>query len=78
MQIKSFFRLPLEEKLPIANDRTHSQQRGWCLPGEEKTWYLESNKGDIEAPKFNDCKVWECHHRGGRNHIGERWSLTIG
>jgi hypothetical protein len=57
VKIISFFKLPLGAKIPIANDRTHSQQRGWCLPGEEKTWYLESNKGDIKAPKFSDSKV---------------------
>ena len=56
-QIKKFFQLPYEDKKPVINDRTHSQQRGWCLPGEEKTWYLESNDGTIAAPKFSDAKV---------------------
>lgn len=56
-KIKKFFQLPLEHKLAIINDRTKNQQRGWCTPGEEKTWYLESNKGTIKEPKFSDSKV---------------------
>ncbi|KAK4141744.1 uncharacterized protein C8A04DRAFT_38901 [Dichotomopilus funicola] len=38
-------------------------QRGWCTPGEEKTWYLESNKGTIKEPKFSDSKEsFDCGH----------------
>ncbi|KAK2593238.1 hypothetical protein QQS21_009078 [Conoideocrella luteorostrata] len=62
-QIKKFFKLPLADKLPIVNDRTHSQQRGWCTPGEEKTWYLESNNGTIKEPDFGDSKEsFDCGH----------------
>ncbi|EAQ84312.1 hypothetical protein CHGG_10716 [Chaetomium globosum CBS 148.51] len=38
-------------------------QRGWCTPGEEKTWYLESNTGAIKEPKFSDSKEsFDCGH----------------
>ncbi|KAJ5771916.1 Oxoglutarate/iron-dependent dioxygenase [Penicillium odoratum] len=45
-QIKSFFKLPYAVKAPLKNDPKQSQQRGWSVPGEEKTWWLESNTGD--------------------------------
>jgi len=34
-----------------------SQQCGWSITGKEKTWWLESNIGDVEAPQFSDNKV---------------------
>ncbi|KAF2196660.1 Clavaminate synthase-like protein [Delitschia confertaspora ATCC 74209] len=55
-QIKRFFKLPFADKKDIINDPKKGQQRGWSPPGEEKTWWLESNNGDIEAPKFSDNK----------------------
>jgi hypothetical protein len=56
-QIKSFFKLPFADKKDIINDPKKGQQRGWSPPGEEKTWWLESNTGDVESPKFSDNKV---------------------
>ncbi|KAL8662123.1 MAG: hypothetical protein Q9202_005015 [Teloschistes flavicans] len=55
-QIKKFFRLPFDVKKPLINDPKKGQQRGWSPPGEEKTWWLESNTGDVESPQFGDNK----------------------
>ena len=56
-QIKKFFKLPFDVKKPTINDPKKGQQRGWSPPGEEKTWWLESNTGDVESPQFGDNKV---------------------
>ena len=61
-QIKKFFNLPLDVKTPTINDPKKSQQRGWSPPGEEKTWWLESNTGDIESPQLGDNKVINRSH----------------
>lgn len=61
-QIKKFFNLPLDVKAPTINDPKKGQQRGWSPPGEEKTWWLESNTGDIESPQFGDNKVINRSH----------------
>ncbi|RHZ50795.1 uncharacterized protein CDV56_105127 [Aspergillus thermomutatus] len=53
-QIKRFFKLPYSVKIPLRNDPKQGQQRGWSIPGEEKTWWLESNNGEIKEPTF-DC-----------------------
>ncbi|TVY84977.1 putative 2-oxoglutarate-dependent dioxygenase [Lachnellula suecica] len=53
---EKFFNLPFEAKEPTINNPSKSQQRGWSPPGEEKTWWLESNKGDVESPRFSDNK----------------------
>jgi len=64
-QIKKFFQLPFAEKKPIINDPKKGQQRGWSPPGEEKTWWLESNTGDVESPRFSDNKEsFDCGHPG--------------
>lgn len=55
--VTKFFRLPFDVKKDIRNDPGQSQQRGWSVVGEEKTWWLESNKGDVIAPEFSDNKV---------------------
>jgi hypothetical protein len=64
------------------NDRTQNQQRGWCTPGEEKTWYLESNNGEIKEPKFSDSKVCESNRRTGPQLtdilLRRRRALTVG
>ncbi|KAF9882700.1 hypothetical protein FE257_005508 [Aspergillus nanangensis] len=52
-QIIKFFKLPYDVKIPLRNDPRKGQQRGWSVPGEEKTWWLESNTGDIAEPQFN-------------------------
>ncbi|KAF2802754.1 Clavaminate synthase-like protein [Mytilinidion resinicola] len=55
-KIKQFFKLPFDVKRPTINDPKKGQQRGWSPPGEEKTWWLESNTGDVESPRFSDNK----------------------
>ncbi|KAI9371434.1 Clavaminate synthase-like protein [Aspergillus egyptiacus] len=62
-QIKRFFQLPYSVKLPLRNDPKQGQQRGWSVPGEEKTWWLESNTGDVKEPTFSDNKEsFDCGH----------------
>jgi hypothetical protein len=56
-QIKRFFKLPYNVKVPLRNDPKKGQQRGWSVPGEEKTWWLESNTGDVKEPNFGDNKA---------------------
>ncbi|KAL4886500.1 hypothetical protein BJY04DRAFT_73870 [Aspergillus karnatakaensis] len=64
-QIKKFFKLPLNAKLPLRNNPKQGQQRGWSVPGEEKTWWLESNTGDVAEPTFSDNKEsFDCGHPG--------------
>jgi isopenicillin N synthase-like dioxygenase len=55
-QCKEFFHLPTHLKAKIANDPQQANQRGWSMPGEEKTWYLESVKKGGPAPKFSDAR----------------------
>ncbi|KAF2448845.1 Clavaminate synthase-like protein [Karstenula rhodostoma CBS 690.94] len=72
-KIKSFFKLPFAEKKDIINDPQKGQQRGWSPPGEEKTWWLESNTGDVESPKFSDNKEsFDCGHPDDK-HFPNRW-----
>ncbi len=59
LQIKKFFKLPFHVKKPTINDPKKGQQRGWSPPGEEKTWWLESNTGDVKSPQYADNKVIE-------------------
>ncbi|KAJ5798352.1 Oxoglutarate/iron-dependent dioxygenase [Penicillium pulvis] len=62
-QIKRFFKLPFNVKVPLRNDPKKGQQRGWSVPGEEKTWWLESNTGDVKEPNFGDNKEsFDCGH----------------
>ncbi|KAJ5185851.1 Oxoglutarate/iron-dependent dioxygenase [Penicillium cf. griseofulvum] len=62
-QIKAFFKLSYAVKGPLKNDPKNGQQRGWSVPGEEKTWWLESNNGEIKEPNFGDNKEsFDCGH----------------
>lgn len=72
-KIKSFFKLPFADKKDIINDPKKGQQRGWSPPGEEKTWWLESNTGDVESPKFSDNKEsFDCGHPDDKQ-FPNRW-----
>ena len=59
LQTKKFFKLPFDVKELTMNDPKKGQQRGWSPPGEEKTWWLESNTGEVESPELADNKVIE-------------------